>query len=66
MNLDTIRGLVRPAVTILLVGGFTAFAWYSLVNIEDKAVLASVVSGFVASATTVVGFWFASRNPSNG
>ncbi len=56
MNLNSLRGVVRPAVTLMLAAGVVAGFFLGKLSAEQ----------FMSVAMLVIGFWFVSRSAKQG
>lgn len=64
MNLDGFRGLIRPIITLLLVGGWVFAFLYAL--IRGVTIPDVLLNPYLDLTSTVVVFWFVSRQNTGG
>ena len=61
--LDFIRGIVRPVVTLVLIGAFTAAYLRVMWKVQLNAdVYVGIAVGFTNLVSAAAGFWFGQRN----
>ena len=58
---ETIRGLVRPIVTFLVVLALVGILAFLVVKFADLEMAKDVVTSFLILVTAISAFWFASR-----
>lgn len=58
---ETIRGLVRPIVTILVVLALIAVLIYLVIKFATEGMTGDVLEGFLVLVGTITGFWFGQR-----
>lgn len=61
--IETIRGLVRPVVTFLVVITLLAVTFILVLKYADQDIARLVVEAFLILVATVTGYWFGSRTP---
>lgn len=66
MNVETIRGLVRPVVTILVVLALVAILVYLVVKFADLDMAKTFAAAFIGLIGPIIGFWFGQRTTTNG
>lgn len=64
MNLDCFRGIIRPLITIMLVAGWVFAFLYALIN--GVTIPETLLNPYLDLTTTVVVFWFVSRQDKGG
>jgi hypothetical protein len=62
--LNLLRGLVRPVLTLILVGTVAALAIILTLRYADAELANTLVTFLTASATMVLAFWFGERKSS--
>lgn len=60
-TLDIIRGSIRPAISIMLMGTIVGLAWILLLKFADADMAKLVLTFVLASGSTIVGFLFGER-----
>ena len=62
--IETIRGLVRPIVTFLVILALVGILVFLVVKFADLEMAKDVVSSFLILVTAITAFWFGQRaNP---
>jgi len=61
MNVETIRGLVRPITTFLVVLALVGILAFLVVKFADLEMAKDVVTSFLILVTAVTAFWFGQR-----
>ena len=59
--IETIRGLVRPIVTFLVVGTLVGVVVVLIIKFADLEMAKDVVTSFLILVTAVTAFWFGQR-----
>ena len=62
-TVDTVRGLIRPVVTLLLVGVLAALTVLLVLRFGSATMADRLVEAVIGVTLIVVGFWFGSRKP---
>ena len=65
-NVDTIRGLVRPIITLLVILALVVVLVFLVVKFADLDMAKTVLVGFMTLVGAITGFWFGQRTPTNG
>lgn len=65
-NVDTIRGLVRPVVTLLVILALVVVLVFLVVKFADLDMAKTVLVGFMTLVGAITGFWFGQRTPTSG
>lgn len=60
---ETIRGLVRPVVTVLVILALVVVVVALVLKFADLEMARTVVAAFLVLVASISGFWFASRKP---
>ena len=63
VTVDTVRGLIRPVVTLLLVAALTALTVLLVLRFGSVVMADRMVEAVIGTTGVVVGFWFGSRKP---
>jgi len=58
---ETIRGLVRPVVTFLVILALVAVLVFLVVKFADLEMAKDVVTSFLILVTAITAFWFGQR-----
>lgn len=58
---DIIRGLVRPAVTILAVIGLLVLVIILVIKHADLEMAKTILQAFLIMTATITSYWFATR-----
>ena len=58
---DTIRGLVRPIVTLLVILALVGILVYLVIKFGNLEMAKNVVTSFLILLTAITAFWFGSR-----
>lgn len=61
MDIETIRGLVRPIVTFLVILALVGILAFLVVKFADLEMAKDVVSSFLILVTAITAFWFGHR-----
>ena len=61
MNVETIRGLVRPITTFLVVLALVGILGFLVVKFADAEMAKNVVTSFLILVTAISSFWFGQR-----
>jgi len=59
--IETIRGLVRPVVTFLVILALVAVLVFLVVKFADLEMAKDVVTSFLILVTAITAFWFGQR-----
>jgi hypothetical protein len=62
INLNNIRGLVRPMITILIILCLCAAFLFMVVKFSTQDLANNLITAFVTIGGTLIAFWFGSRN----
>ena len=60
-TVETIRGLVRPIVTFLVVLALVAVLVFLVIRFADLEMAKDVVTSFLILVTAISAFWFGTR-----
>jgi len=58
---DTIRGLVRPIITFLVILALVVVLVFLVVKFADLEMAKNVVASFLILVTAITAFWFGQR-----
>lgn len=58
---ETIRGLVRPIVTFLVILALVVIVCFLVFKYANVDMATVIISGFMTLVASVTGFWFGSR-----
>jgi len=61
--IETIRGLVRPITTFLVVLALVGILAFLVVKFADLDMAKDVVTSFLILVTAITSFWFGQRRP---
>ncbi|GAH14774.1 unnamed protein product, partial [marine sediment metagenome] len=61
MNVETIRGLVRPITTFLVILALVGILVFLVVRFADLEMAKDVVASFLILVTAITAFWFGQR-----